>query len=250
MTTALIDGDTLIFSASSSSEKVIEWDEFTTTLHSDLRECAAKLDGQVNEIRRDLEVDEIIIALSDTERWRPAVMPTYKHNRTGRKPLAYGQLRAYCEENYRTYIRPTLEGDDVLGILATHPKLVPGDKIIVAIDKDMKTIPGEHYNYEKKLRFTQTERDADLFFYTQVLTGDTTDGYPGCPGIGPKKAEKLLERFALGEYGHWSTWQVIVAAYEAAGLNEEVALQNARVARICRAADYCFDNKEVILWTP
>jgi len=30
------------------------------------------------------------------------------------------------------------------------------------------------------------------FLYTQVLTGDTVDGYKGCPRIGKVKAEKAL----------------------------------------------------------
>lgn len=250
-TTAIIDGDTIIYQATSSSEKVIQWDEFNATTTSDLRECAAKFDGKVEEIQRDLNADEVLIALSDSERWRPSVMPAYKHNRTGRKPLNYGQLRAYCEENYLTYIRPTLEGDDILGILATHPKLIPGKKIIVAIDKDLRQIPGTLYNYDKKELREISDLEADRFFYTQTLTGDVTDGYKGCPGIGAKKAATILAPFFGDEgFDHRGAWVVIVAAYEKAGLSEVEALQNARVARICRNGDYDFDTKEVVLWNP
>jgi hypothetical protein len=37
-----------------------------------------------------------------------------------------------------------------------------------------------------------TEAQADRFHMIQTLTGDVTDGYPGCPGIGPVKAEQIL----------------------------------------------------------
>ena len=37
-----------------------------------------------------------------------------------------------------------------------------------------------------------TEQEADKNFLMQCLTGDSTDGYPGVPGIGPKKTEALL----------------------------------------------------------
>ena len=89
-----------------------------------------------------------------------------------------------------------------------------------------------------------TPEEADRWFYMQTLTGDATDGYSGCPGGGPKKAEAILE--AAGE----NPWPAIVAAYEKAGLSEEAALQQARVARILRASDYNFKKKEPILWKP
>jgi hypothetical protein len=49
-------------------------------------------------------------------------------------------MRAYCHEAYETFEREGLEGDDILGILATHPTLVRGEKIIVSIDKDQDNI--------------------------------------------------------------------------------------------------------------
>lgn len=45
-------------------------------------------------------------------------------------------------------------------------------------------------------------------FWTQMLTGDTTDNIPGCKGIGPKKAEKILAGLDAKTYGAavWSTY--------------------------------------------
>ena len=42
----------------------------------------------------------------------------------------------------------------------------------------------------------------------------------------------------------------MVAAYEKAGMTEEEALVQARVARILRNAEYTRKTGEVILWTP
>jgi DNA polymerase-1 len=42
----------------------------------------------------------------------------------------------------------------------------------------------------------------------------------------------------------------VVDAYLKAGLTEEDALMNARMARILRAEDWDFENNEVKLWTP
>src|SRR5262249_40632645 len=131
-------------------------------------------------------------------------------------------------------------------ILATSDKIIPGRKIIVSADKDMKTIPGEHYDPNKRELgvVTVSRLEADGYHMMQTLTGDTTDGYTGCPGVGPKKAEKIL-----GDEPHlW--WHRVVEAYDKAGLSEAEALTQARVARILRATDYDFKLKKPILWTP
>lgn len=252
--TALIDGDTVIFSASSATEYVTELDEWTSVLWGNLSEAVAVFKNKIKAIEEELEVDETIIALSHDLRFRPDVMPDYKFNRAGsRKPITYGRLRQYVRDNYRFYEKPYLEGDDVLGILMTHPKVVQGEKIIVAIDKDLDTIPGPHYNYEKDRYYEVSEEEANWFFYKQCLMGDATDGYKGCPGIGPVSAEKVLQA-VKDEHGEDATemdyWRAIVETYESKGLTEEDALMNARVARICRVDDYDYQKDEVILWSP
>lgn len=249
--TLLIDGDTLVFEAAAGSEYEAQWSWDLWTLHADLEQAVAKLRGSIEEIIEKLKATRTIIALSDGERWRTAVMPTYKNHRLKtRKPIVYRPLREYVHETYDCFQRPGLEGDDVLGILATHPKLVPGEKIVVSIDKDMQTIPGLHLNYAKSRGSENWESfiravslaEADRYHLTQTLTGDSTDGYSGCPGIGPVTAAKVLDASC--------TWGAVVAAFAKKGLSEEVALQNARVARICRASDYDFQKKEVKLWQP
>lgn len=254
MRTLLIDGDTLIYEAAAAHEYETQWEPWLWTLHGDLDSSIKHLDDAITEIKAGLKTDKLIVALSDDARWRPDVMPEYKGNRRKtRKPVTYKALREYMRETYTVFQRPTLEGDDVLGILVTHPKLVEGEKIVVSIDKDMQTLPGLHFNYahargsEDYESFVRTisEAQADTYHLFQTLTGDKTDNYPGCPGIGPVRAEKLLLGNDLKD-----GWRIVCEAYAKAGLGEAVALQNARVARICRSTDYDFKKKEVILWNP
>lgn len=263
---ALIDGDTLVYESTTATEKAIKWDNELWTLHGFLPEAQAHFDEQVKDIKEATDADEVVIALSalDPQRWREKIMPTYKqHRRDKRKPLLYTGIREHCHATYKTLERPMLEGDDVLGILATHPDLAmlkgATSRVVVSIDKDLKTIPGEHYNYQKELSFTICEAEADYYHFMQALTGDTTDGYPGCPKIGPVSAAKILDPLLVIEsppedislrFDRVTAWEKIVAAYQKAGLSEEVALLNARVARICRADDYNLAKREVILWNP
>ena len=75
------------------------------------------------------------------------------------------------------------------------------------------------------------------------MAGDNTDGYAGVPGIGVKRAVALFE-----EKGY--SWKTVVEAFKEKGLSEEVALTNARLARILTKEDYDFEKSEPILWNP
>jgi DNA polymerase-1 len=73
--------------------------------------------------------------------------------------------------------------------------------------------------------------------------GDSTDGFGGLKGCGPRTAEKLLEK-------NGATWSTVVDAYKAKGQTAEDALLTARLARILRHGDYNKETNEVKLWQP
>jgi DNA polymerase I len=253
--TALIDADTLIYEASLAAEKPIEWASEMWTLHASMDEARFTFDKLVDDIKEKTEAERLILALSDSDsaaRWRNKIMPTYKQNRKRvRRPVVYVPLRAYCHSHYETFERPGLEGDDVLGIMLTHPTIVRGEKVCVSLDKDLLGIKGKHFNYSTGEFRTVTEAEADYWHLRQALTGDAVDGYSGCPKIGPVSAARILDPFVHeGGFDVQGAWQAIVKVYAKAGLSEDVALANARVARILRAEDWDFDAKRVRLWTP
>lgn len=269
MRVLLIDGDTLVYQAGREAEQATDWGDGHWSLHAEELDGARILDELIDRIREGTNADRVIVALSDYDNkgWRYDVLPDYKKARTGKKagsgrPILWAYLRGYFQGKYETLIRPTLEGDDVLGILATirNPKMIPNDseRIICSIDKDMKTLPGYHLNFTKNATAFGWEVEpvtlaqADYFHLKQTLMGDTTDGYPGCPGVGPVKADKILEPFITEDENFLvkEAWPAVVAAFEKSGLTEDDALVQARVARICRASDYNFNEKKVILWQP
>ena len=288
MTTAvLIDADTLVYQAAWSAEDSIQWDESLFTNTAELSEGIEKFDHLVKTFQEGLSADLVVLALSNYDRpWRKELDRQYKAQRDKavRKPLLRDPLRAYIHERsgeaWEVFERPTLEGDDVLGILMTSRRIRAGRKVCVSIDKDLKTVPGLHLNYTAALErpdhmesliFEVTEEEADRWHLLQTLAGDPTDEYPGCPGVGMKRAARFLDegrvfekvehtfksgprkgqtetRWIQGREG--APWEIIVSLFESKGLTEEDALRNARVARICRASDYDFKTKEVRLWTP
>lgn len=244
MTVALIDGDILAYQAASVSEVATDWGDGLWTLHAFESMAIAAFTTQLRSILEKVGTDTCVIVFSDANNWRKDVLPTYKSNRIGvRKPMLLKFIRQWANDRYVCQTIDTLEGDDVLGIVATQePK---GDYVICTIDKDLKTIPGKHYNFGKEEFFEIDQATADYWHMIQTLTGDTTDGYSGCPGVGIKTAEKILLGAADGVH-----WDAVVKAYEKAGFGEEEALVQARVARILRATDYNEKKGEVILWQP
>jgi DNA polymerase-1 len=240
----LIDADMYLFQAASACEVETNWGDDHWTLHSDAgavrRMFGETVDKFMDELHQELgsPVNRPILCFSDPTRrsFRHDLTETYKQARKGtRKPLAYAAVRNQLSEAYKTIIKPRLEADDVMGIVATR---APGKFIIVSGDKDMLSIPGRVYRGSELHEISEAQ--ADLYHLTQTLTGDPTDGYPGCPGIGPVKAVGFASRGWLG----------VVDAFKRAKLTEEDALLQARLARILRSSEWDFTTSEVKLWQP
>lgn len=200
---ALIDADILAYQAASVSEKSIDWGDGLWTLHSFEEEAQQHFVSMVQNIMDKTGAEDATLVWSGSTNWRMDVYPEYKSNRKAtRKPLVLKAIREWASKKYFSISTEKLEGDDVIGMLATDPKL-SGKYVICTIDKDMKTIPGAHYNFGTDEFFEINNHEADKWHMFQTLTGDATDGYPGCPGIGKVKAEKILTD-AVSEGTPWA----------------------------------------------
>src|SRR3546814_18785913 len=82
------------------------------------------------------------------------------------------------------------------------------DRVIVSEDKDMQTLPNVKIWRQDKLVETTAE-SAENFWLYQTLMGDSTDGYKGCPGCGPKSAEAILQKAG-------DPWENVLQAYRSA----------------------------------
>ena len=244
----LIDADILAYKVAAVNETRIDWDQDKNISQypHDIEVAIKAIDTQIGKWMTLLDLTSVVICLTDKKNFRSKILDSYKENRRGLiKPLLLQPLKDYMAENYQSYIRPDLEADDIMGILSTHPTLYPGEKIIISADKDLTQIPGMYFNPDKdtKARLI-TKEEGDYFHHMQTLQGDPADGYKGCPGIGPKKAEFILAN------NHGTPWEQIVHTFETKGLTEEDALVQAQVARICQYENYNYDTAEVIPWTP
>lgn len=249
-----IDADILAYIATASNENKYLWPGQTEpSTAADFEAAKRQADDQLNEWADLLKADEVTVCLSDDfANFRKVLVdPSYKAARPGRseRPQHLYDLKDWFRQEWPTLEMPTLEADDVMGIYGTKRSAV--DQVIVSADKDLRTVPCQLFAPHKQplegppVILDISELDAMRFHFWQTLVGDPTDGYCGCPGIGPASdyAEAVLE--AEDEI---EAWDWVLAAYGSKGLTEEDAVRQARLAYILRDGDYV-DNK-VRLWLP
>lgn len=242
---ALFDTEFYLYRCAAGAEVEVCWgddDWHYVCRHGD---AIVAFDEQMGELLEALPRGiQPALVFGDRRSFRYGVWPSYKHNRRRlRKPAGYKHLlewvkSAAAARGWPVLELPQVEGDDVLGICYEE-----GD-VIVSGDKDMKTLPGRHFMDGRLV--TIDKRDADLAFYSQAITGDATDGYPGVRGAGPIAAEKAL----AGAFSEVDMWQAVLSLYEKKGYTEQYALMMARCARILRAGEYDHSKGIPVLWEP
>lgn len=238
--TLLVDMDFFCYRAAQAAEEELEFDSDLTVVVGSFKTGQRIIKQQLKELRTRFDTDDLVLFWTDKKNFRKCVDPEYKGNRTKRKPAGYSKLKKWCMDTWKSVMKPNLEADDALGIVATKGDIE--NFVLVSPDKDMEQIPCRIYNLKRE--FTQTPEDADRKLWIQCLTGDSTDGYRGCPGVGPKRADHIIDT-RKGSY-----WEACVGAYEAAGLTEEDALRNLRLARILQSSDWDAEKQLPILFTP
>jgi len=240
----LVDADIVAFKAASAVETATDWGDGLWTLHGYEKDAHDYCETYFESIKQTLGSGRLVLYLSDKHNWRKDILPTYKANRIGsRKPMLLPAIRQWMIDKYKATSIPTLEADDLLGIKATKEPCC----IIISEDKDLKTIPAMVFNPAKDTKVTNISQwEADYNHMMQTLMGDQTDGYAGCPSVGPKTAQKILDKCETKA----DMWNAVLAAYAKQKLSPEVALAQAQVARICRAEDFNFKTRKVRPWTP
>lgn len=253
--TLLLDADLLAYKASAGSQRTYDWGlpDGTLSTVAWLDDAKEKVDYFIQSLVERLKPDVVTVCLSDDlVSWRrDRVDPTYKANRTSERPVQLYALKDWLRETYEVAETPTLEADDVMGIIATDPSR-SDERIIVSADKDMMTIPGLLYRPQLDTRpqapppiLRISEIEAIRFHFWQTIVGDQTDGYPGAPRVGPKSP--FAEAVLLAECEEEAWWEVLMA-FAKAGLDEDAAVKQARLARILHFED--FDGRRPLLWHP
>jgi DNA polymerase I len=244
----LVDAETFLYRAAAASEYETEWatDEWTYLCRH--KQARTIFEEGIERLADATPSHHVVLCFGNGQSFRKEVFPRYKSNRKNvRKPAGYWELVAWVQREALRYdwlVRsfPNLEGDDVVGLLLGEWS------IVASSDKDLRTLPGLHLMVgEISLEVIEvSQEEADRALFTQALTGDAGDGYPGCPTVGAVKAAKILN----GCTGEEQLWRATLGAFLAQGLTEDDAITQVRCARILRPGEYDHRNDYPALWSP
>lgn len=213
----IIDVDSVVYRCGFASDS--SKDEHGNPIDEPLENClhSVKLNLQsILDVFEPTDKAKVFLQGSGNYRDRIATIQPYKGNRDpSKRPRYFDEIRTYLLDYWGAELVNKMETDDACGI--TQWKHRDKSTCIVTIDKDLDMIPGWHYNYVKKEMYWVDLATANKKFWTQVLTGDTTDNIRGIPKVGIKTAEKLLSNVESWVDMHG----VVREAYARAGITDE-----------------------------
>ena len=178
--TALIDADSMIY--------IVGWQYKDS-------DDADKVGDSMNQFMSDIMIitgsTQFAGFFSPKRTSRHDIYPAYKATR---KPIDSGIAKwkpyiiEYMEEYWGFVTAINEEADDAVADLQRGMS----NTIICSPDKDLKQIPGRHYDYKKGIQSFVSGEQGKYNWAVQMITGDTTDNIKGVPGMGPVAARKLL----------------------------------------------------------
>ena len=199
------------------------------------------LTERVYSILGKVEADDFCLYLTEGENMRDkiATIKPYKGQRKEDKPYQFDNMTQFIKDSLPHKIsKYGLEADDMMAMdqISSLRRSAEngreghkGDStVICSRDKDLMQVPGWHYSWgcgkqkeaglfysspstvgDIQLEGTKLTGHGLMFFYAQLLMGDSTDNIAGVPKVGPKKAYALLTSVPTegmlnaiaGEYG-------------------------------------------------
>ena len=183
MTLLIVDGDPLCFRAAYNKRSAEEaYDSF---------------EEKLEDLQHSVFCDDTQIAVFGANNFRIDFYNDYKNTPSRKKSKAnnpyYFELREMLLEEGRVVPATGMEADDLVRIWAEEARAEEKQFVVASVDKDLQCIAGHHYLIHRDELIYVDEDQADKHYWTQILTGDAVDNIRGLKGIGPKKAEKILE---------------------------------------------------------
>lgn len=197
----LLDADSIYFKICVMTKKK---NEIRKSINKKLRDIVQNAGLMSEDV-------QLMIAVKGPNNFRFSVASDYKGVRPAldedmKEALNYANQ--YLIDEHGAIPSNGCEADDLVSVWA-HECWANGLTYITShIDKDLKMIPGPHYNFDTKEVYYIEPDEGFKLFMTQCLTGDRADHIPGIKGIGPKKAEKILEGVPCDRM-----WKTVKGAY-------------------------------------
>lgn len=204
----LIDADPIVYRLGFSLEDI----KTKATVKNHVEECLIQIEETMRKLFVNIEEPVIVLSVAGKSNFRftAATIKPYKGNRIAEKPKHYEYIRELLLAKPNTLCKNGQEADDTIADLAraAYPKVV-----IVSADKDLRQVPGWHYeNGEKRpvyfvdkehQGFLMLEKQAGnklvlfgvgpVFHLAQAVLGDVSDNVPGIDKWGPVKVYEVFK---------------------------------------------------------
>lgn len=179
----------------------------------------------------EMGVNDYEMYLTGEGNFRLLLYPQYKGNRSNREdPIHKAAVIEHAIQRWGAVVVDGMEADDMLCIRATALDYEGVETTVVSEDKDMDTFPGNKYSPKRGLWKFVDPYDAFLNFYSQMLTGDTSDNIPGVRGIGPSKAFNILRECDRDT----DMWATVLEYHEQAGYSREFSITIGKLLHMLR----------------
>lgn len=137
------------------------------------------------------------VCIEGSGNFRKELYPHYKATRSGSIILRKELSRWVVDHFPRVKLSFGCETDDTVAIwqwrgYQDYLKTGVYTHMASSCDKDAKTVAGKLYNFGKDIEYTITELEADRWFCTQLLAGDSIDNIKGIDGPISKDLSKQL----------------------------------------------------------
>lgn len=176
----------------------------------------------ITSLKRSYKASKVIVCVDKgSSTYRKGIYPEYKQNRKVKQETQTEAERLEFEAFFKCFEEALLllkentefpilrfqgvEADDSLAYICSKFKKMPQDHIwIVSSDRDLNLLVDDNvsqFSYVTRKEFTvenwheHYDWDRDSYISVKCLMGDSGDNVPGVPGIGPKKAQALVEQY-------------------------------------------------------
>lgn len=178
-----------------AAKKVVDDSQLITKTPEILR-------GMIGKLQKDMGLFSMYIVVWDTSggsAWRKVLAPEYKSGRSKVENLV--EITKASKQVFSDFLIESVEvggseADDIIYVLAElYKKKHPCDITIVSRDKDLIQVVQD--GYADRIWDVVSKKYIEIPSYNitlyKALVGDKSDGLKGIPGVGDKKARKLIK---------------------------------------------------------
>ena len=188
-------------------------DKYSTNLYTQeedeewFEECWHNLLEKIEFLKEETFATEYVGYLKGESNFRDALYSKYKEKRgetqsNKRRSPFVQPLRDRLVAEGLGIMAVNCEADDMISMKAHEYRKAGKPYIIASIDKDLLMIPGRHYRLHRMVQGVKAkidtpfikvdQADANMFYYSQLITGYSTDKIPGIPGYGKVAADNIV----------------------------------------------------------